>query len=236
MSRILRFGFLLLLLHGSSSTAGYDEGVAAYQRGDYATAYREFSDAAKQGDGDAIVNLLFSGKCLRMAEIMAEPPEKDELKLLRLRQAAAKSAGAKYWLAFSLEQSLINSDRVEIEKLRLESAEGGYPLAMADLGWKYGTSTQSFDPVRAYAWTALALRRMAQNPDPVGSAKIVIKGAAQEVGNANIVIARERLKKMTFMLSADQLAQAKELTDQLDKQTPRSKLIMLKVCSTPSQK
>ncbi len=37
--------------------AGFDEGVAAYERGDYETALREFRPLAEQGDADAQFNL-----------------------------------------------------------------------------------------------------------------------------------------------------------------------------------
>ncbi len=37
--------------------AGWDEGVAAYERGDYATALREFRPLAEQGDAKAQYNL-----------------------------------------------------------------------------------------------------------------------------------------------------------------------------------
>ena len=37
--------------------AGFDEGFAAYKRGDYETAHREFLKAAEQGDARAQYNL-----------------------------------------------------------------------------------------------------------------------------------------------------------------------------------
>ncbi len=37
--------------------AGWDEGLAAYQRGDYATAIREWRPFAEQGDDEAQYNL-----------------------------------------------------------------------------------------------------------------------------------------------------------------------------------
>ena len=37
--------------------AGFDEGLAAYRRGDYATALREWRPLAEQGDADAQYNL-----------------------------------------------------------------------------------------------------------------------------------------------------------------------------------
>ncbi len=45
--------------------AGFDEAVAAYRRGDYATALREFRPLAEQGNADAQFNLgimYYTGK------------------------------------------------------------------------------------------------------------------------------------------------------------------------------
>ena len=41
----------------SPARAGFDEGVAAYNRGDYAAALREFLPLAQQGNADAQTNL-----------------------------------------------------------------------------------------------------------------------------------------------------------------------------------
>ena len=48
--------FLILLcwlLLATPALAGYDEGVAAYERGDHKTALQEFRPLAEQGDADA---------------------------------------------------------------------------------------------------------------------------------------------------------------------------------------
>ena len=54
-----------LLFSGGSSWADWDDGWAAYNRGDYATAFQEFLPYAEQGDSDARSNLglmYFLGK------------------------------------------------------------------------------------------------------------------------------------------------------------------------------
>ncbi len=56
MKRTLATIFLCLLL-ATPAWAGFDEGVAAYHRGDYATALREFRPLAEQGDAAAQSNL-----------------------------------------------------------------------------------------------------------------------------------------------------------------------------------
>ena len=42
-----------LLFSAGSAWADFDDGVAAYKRGDYATAYREFLPLAEQGHAQA---------------------------------------------------------------------------------------------------------------------------------------------------------------------------------------
>ena len=54
MKRI--FAVLLLLTLVAPAWAGWDEGVAAYARGDYATAFREMKPLAEQGVARAALN------------------------------------------------------------------------------------------------------------------------------------------------------------------------------------
>ena len=56
MKRTLATVFLCLLL-ASPAGAGFDEGWAAYERGDYATALREWRPLANQGHANAQYNL-----------------------------------------------------------------------------------------------------------------------------------------------------------------------------------
>ncbi len=49
--------FALLIGLATPAWAGFAEGVAAYHRGDYATALREFRPLAEQGDDAAQYNL-----------------------------------------------------------------------------------------------------------------------------------------------------------------------------------
>ncbi len=52
MKRVTVFAVLLVVL-AAPAWAGWDEGVAAHKRGDYATALREFRVLAEQGDASA---------------------------------------------------------------------------------------------------------------------------------------------------------------------------------------
>ncbi len=56
MTRVTVFAVLLVVL-AAPAWAGWDEGVAAYKRGDHATALREFRVLAEQGDTNAQYNL-----------------------------------------------------------------------------------------------------------------------------------------------------------------------------------
>ena len=49
--------FAILIGLAAPAWAGFDEGLAAYHRGDYATALREMRPLANQGDADAQFNL-----------------------------------------------------------------------------------------------------------------------------------------------------------------------------------
>ncbi len=51
VAAVLMFGLV------APAWAGFDEGMAAYNRGDYATALREWSSLAEQGDANAQYNL-----------------------------------------------------------------------------------------------------------------------------------------------------------------------------------
>ncbi len=58
MKRILATVFLCLLL-ATPACAGYDEGMEAHKRGDFAAALREWRPLAEQGNADAQYNLGF---------------------------------------------------------------------------------------------------------------------------------------------------------------------------------
>ncbi len=51
--RRLAFAIALVVSLAATAWADFDDGVAAYDRGDYATALQEFSALAEQGDPDA---------------------------------------------------------------------------------------------------------------------------------------------------------------------------------------
>ncbi len=56
MKRVTAFAVLLVVL-AAPAWAGFDDGMAAYDRGDYETALREFRPLAEQGNALAQHNL-----------------------------------------------------------------------------------------------------------------------------------------------------------------------------------
>ena len=68
------FAAVLSLWLTTSAWAGFDEGVAAYDRGDYATAFEEFRPLAEQGNDDAQFNLgVMYGNGQGVPQDYAEP-------------------------------------------------------------------------------------------------------------------------------------------------------------------
>ncbi|TSE23937.1 tetratricopeptide repeat protein [Tepidimonas aquatica] len=58
LSKLVTFGCAITLAFGTlSAHAGFDEGLAAYERGDYATALKEWRPLARQGHASAQYNL-----------------------------------------------------------------------------------------------------------------------------------------------------------------------------------
>ncbi len=47
---LVRACFVVLLLSATTGYADFDEGIAAYQKGDYQTTLKEFKSLAEQGD------------------------------------------------------------------------------------------------------------------------------------------------------------------------------------------
>ena len=70
MLKILTLAIALLVLPAvSASGQDFDKGLAAAQRGDFATALREWTPLAEQGDADAQFNLgLMFGEGLGVAQ------------------------------------------------------------------------------------------------------------------------------------------------------------------------
>ena len=57
MSPTIPFALAILVISSTAALSGFDEGTASYRIGNYKDAFKEWSDAAQQGDVDAQYNL-----------------------------------------------------------------------------------------------------------------------------------------------------------------------------------
>ena len=113
--------------------AGFDEGAVAYERGDYKTAYREFLEAAKQGD------VLAQG-VLSMMYYEGKGVPRDYAEAARwLRQAAEQGdPGAQNRLGeMYAEGEGVSRDYVEATRWYRQAAEQGNAVAQNNLGRMY---------------------------------------------------------------------------------------------------
>jgi uncharacterized protein len=148
--------------------AGLDDGLAAYNRGDYATAFRELAPAAAAGAPLAQYNLArmyFSG----------EGVARDSAQGLRwLRQAATAGVGlAQYQLGAAHEWGIgVTQDYREAARFYRMAADRGVPVAQYRLGLLYidGLGVAR-DLVAAHMWLNLATARL----PPGGPRNVVAK-------------------------------------------------------------
>lgn len=144
---------VLLLFCSFYSRADFKEGGAAYIRGDYETAAREFIPLAERGDHRAMYALgsMYSA---------GQGVEKDLKKAFELFSEAAKNgrADAMCKLGLMYEQGLgVKKDLKKAARLYQKSAKQGYPLGQYRLGLTYmnGMGVKQ-NPISAYAWLTVA--------------------------------------------------------------------------------
>jgi len=133
--------------------AGFKEGAAAYKRGDYATALREFRPLAEQG------NALAQNKLGYMYRngIGVTQDYAEAVKWYR-KAAEQGHATAQYDLANMYRDSQgVLQDHAEAVKWDRKAAEQGYALAQNNLGVMYrmGEGVPQ-DYVQAHMWFNLA--------------------------------------------------------------------------------
>ncbi len=142
--------------------AGFDEGFAAYQRGDYATALREFRPLAEQGDAVAQHNLGF------MYEKGLGVPQ-DYAKALQWYRKAAEQgfAESQYNLGvmYAKGQGVPQDDAEAVGWYR-KAAEQGYAGAQFNLGFMYynGRGVPQ-DYAQAHMWFNLAASKFPPGED-----------------------------------------------------------------------
>jgi TPR repeat protein len=136
------------------SLAGFDDGVDAYKRGDYAAAFAEWKPLAEQGYASAQFNL--GTMYMRGEGVSQDYAEAVEW----LRRAAAQDhAKAHYFLSFAYTRALgvPRDDGRAVESLR-RAAELGFVEAQYRLGLIYTEKRPRApqDYVLAYVWFDLA--------------------------------------------------------------------------------
>ena len=172
-SRLLVGSLLLCLLTLAStlSQADIQTGQDALNRGDYATAMREFQAAAKEGNAYAQV---FIGTMYYQGEGV---PQDYAQAAAWIRKAAEQGlAGAQYNLGqlYRLGQG-VPQDYAQAASLYRKAAEQGYALAQTHLGLMYddGKGVPQ-DYILAYMWYNLAAakgnKEAIKNRDLLGQA------------------------------------------------------------------
>ena len=138
--------------------AGFEEGEAAYNRGDYATAIREFRPLAEQGDAYAQFNVG-----LMYSEGEGEGVPQDYAKAVKWFRKAAEQgvAEAQYNLGHMYNNGQgVPQDYAKAAKWYSKAAGQEHAGAQVSLGRMYGAGLGvPQDYVRAYAWYDLAASR-----------------------------------------------------------------------------
>ncbi len=155
MKRIICAVVVLLALAGPAG-AGFDEGWAAYERGDYATALREFRPLAGQGDAYAQFNLGY------MYSNGRGVPQ-DYVQAMRWYRKAAEQgdADAQFNLGIMYSKGQgVPHDYVQAVRWYRKAAEQGYASAQINLGYMYfkGWGVPQ-DYIQAHIWFNLAASR-----------------------------------------------------------------------------
>ena len=150
MKRVTAFAVLLVVL-AAPAWAGWDEGVAAYDRGDYATAFRELKPLAEQGDAVAQYHL---GNMYRTGR--GVPQDYAEAERWYRRAVEQGNASAQFNLGVKYYNSL-PQDYAEAAKWFRKAANQGNADAQYHLGVIYDKGYDlPQDYVQAHMWYSLA--------------------------------------------------------------------------------
>ena len=117
----------------ASAWAGYDEGIAAFERGDFASALREWRPLAERGNADAQFSL---GVLYQNAQGI--PLDHDEAqKWFRLSGAQGRMGGRSDRRDLYLRGYIVPQDYSEAAKWYRKAAEKGHGKAQCTLGDMY---------------------------------------------------------------------------------------------------
>jgi TPR repeat protein len=157
--RMNRYSALLVTLFSFSlfslAYAGFEDGKAAYDKGDYVTAYKEFKTLAEQGDGRSQFYLgvmYYGGEGKGVAQNYAEAVKWFRKAADQGNIAAQSNLG---WIYY--EGQGVAKDYAEAVKWFRKAAEQGNAEAQYNLGVMYdeGRGVKK-DLVQAYMWFSLA--------------------------------------------------------------------------------
>ena len=145
--------FLYLFVGLSPVYAGWKEGIAAYDRGDYETAFQEFKPLAERGHAGAQNNIGF------MYKYGTGVPEDYAEALKWFRKAAERGlATAQFSLGLMYYDGTgVPKDYAEAVKWYKKTAEQGYAGGQRNLGAMYNMGLGvTRDNVMAHMWLNLA--------------------------------------------------------------------------------
>ncbi len=152
---IIYFSVLLLFLFVglSPAYAGWNEGAAAYQRGDHETAFKEFKPLAEQGN-------TWAQYYVGHMYIMGQGIPKDYTEAFKWYEKAAEQGNtwAQYNVGVMYDKGEgVPQDNAEALKWFREAAQHGYALAQVMLGGMYleGDGVPR-DYIISYMWLNLA--------------------------------------------------------------------------------
>jgi TPR repeat protein len=196
LTRLPREGFvanlaLTAIVFGSAASyADYEQGVNAAFDGDYATAYREFSIAAKEGLALAQYNLgilYFTGRGV----------ERDADEAYRWTSAAAEQGhvAAQFNLATLLMTGEgVTKDASSAVSWYSRAAKAGHPEAASELATLFFDGREvERDRVAAHAWASYAVANKAEGADAL-LARIERKLDAAELSAARRLFAKWQIE------------------------------------------
>jgi TPR repeat protein len=165
--RLLMLLLVMFVYAASPAIAGpYEDGVAASDRKDYATALRLFRPLADQGDRRAqeMLGLMY--------QVGAGVPQDYQAAILWYRKSADQgTASAQYLLGemYAAGRGVPSDFSIAVSWFR-RSAEQGDPAAQIALGLAYqlGKGVPK-DYVQAHKWYNLAIARMTPTYDSAGT-------------------------------------------------------------------
>ena len=153
LRRFSRCVFMMLICGSLSVGADIESGKRAYQQKDYATALKEFTPLAEQGNQDA---QLFLGKMYMLGQGVLKDPDQ----AIKYLKASGEQGNAVAQFFLGAMYLLPHKNIIEgVKWLRL-SAEQGQQDAQLLLGKSYlqGDKELPRDPVQAEMWLQLAAK------------------------------------------------------------------------------